>query len=1766
MKKGILPLLFFCLGIGMAQSQLLSNYVVSTDYQPWVSIAPTATLLNHVVSDGGTQTITMPFTFLFGEGTITQGTTIYLRADGYMVLINNPGSHNAYSYYNGGAPVIVPFLLVDGQMPSGNSACYWQLETDSDGGQVLAVEFQHVQHWQGNNDNFNYQLRLYENGNVSVHYGHMENHYNDSSFNFMMSSGAVTGDHVVLSGTWDSPSPVAPSSIGSSASTVSHLLTGMPDSGLVITYERPGPACDKPRNIHVDNLEPTSGGLAWRGNGVPGCTYEFYIDTTWFSYLYPGSRPLLSTNDTVYWLDSLQPNHHYYVYIMSDCGSDVSMWQSYEFMTPCQSMSRSDLPFAENFDSYTDYTTYSNIFDPGCWRRSTTGAAVNVRSGQRCLRMSSGVVALPPIDNLAGLEVTFNAYCQDGTMEMGILENPGDYESFLPLHTVTAPTNVWSNLSLRTGGYSGTGKSIAFRVNGVWHVDNINVHESVGCPAVDTVSVDSVDATTARVSWIDNNHTGSYRVVYRPLASSSSDTLNVASSPVTLTGLLPDEEYMVMVYALCGDEASAPFSAGFHTLCTAMTAPFSEGFERGALSSCWTVRGMRFLSSNHVSGWLPEVSQSEATAGTHSLRLVSKRTNIAGREASWVVLPSTTDSSNRLTVDFDYKVPNGYEHVELAVGVTTSETDTSGFVRVATFRPVDGNWHRYSVNLVSCGVASGRIALLQDNHSDHSYTSTLPYDYGYLDSVAVSPFTDCMRPVSVRVAMLSDVEATVSWVDVNSPGTYEVTCGTQTLMVSGDTSCTFTGLTPQTTYTVSVRQLCIGGFTDACTATFTTDCAGIASLPWSENFVGWSDIGFNSCWTFYLGPDSYSDIEIFDAMGIHSLRMKASIFQGDTISSIAVLPPLAMPYDGITVSMNVMGLNTDTTNSVLELGVLTNGSDRNTFVAFDTIPFTAGSFGTWSYYEHALTGLGAGRLALRFNSLNSWHQVFIDDISLFYTTSCPRPGSLLLDSAGLSSLSVRIVDADSAGRYRLWWSDGLQADSADATGYTYTINGLSHSTTYDLAVASICPSDSTLSTVLTATMSTACGMITHGDLPWTATFDNGIGLCSRVLDFYSGNSSGNHTTDSHYRGNTGRSLNSYADEESPFFFVLPEVDSVGGMALDFWSKELLFVHATLTVGVMSNPTDTSTFTPLATMSSTDVDSWEEHYVSLGSYADSGRYVAIRIGSDIDFSTIVFLDDVSLVHDLSCIAPDSVTVAALTDTTATLVVHDPRGVGHYRLYNGSDTVDFHSDTLLVTGLAPATDYTLSVSSVCVEGFATFPVQVSFVTECGIYALPYLEDFDRQPLYAMPRCWTLLKTTTYDPSVRSTTYSDGRCFTGNLYSEDSVLTVATPPIRFVDTDIYISFRVRVDQYFTDSIYHTYRLPLRMQVAYIGDSVYNNLVLYDDTLASYGSSYVWESVGINTLSIPQGVGTLLFSVFRDSLATYATFALDSVSVISFHHDPPCRRVETPRVVATNLSSATIEWTPRGVESEWEVHLFNTFTDTVVTVDTTVAVLPQLIQATLYQASVRPLCSDGAVLWSDTVTFTTWECPAVDSVSVVVVSAHAATATWHAPTEGPWLVEYGTTGFREGGGIQVQVDSSYCHDGWVTCHIGPLESATVYDFYVKTLCEDGWTSVWSDVVTFTTGTDGIADLLEPVQGVRLYPNPFDRYVTVEYNGAVPLVGAILTDLTGRQEEVPIQPLADGKFMVDLGHCRQAACLLTLVTATGQRYTERLLKSQMAQ
>ena len=180
----------------------------------------------------------------------------------------------------------------------------------------------------------------------------------------------------------------------------------------------------------------------------------------------------------------------------------------------------------------------------------------------------------------------------------------------------------------------------------------------------------------------------------------------------------------------------------------------------------------------------------------------------------------------------------------------------------------------------------------------------------------------------------------------------------------------------------------------------------------------------------------------------------------------------------------------------------------------------------------------------------------------------------------------------------------------------------------------------------------------------------------------------------------------------------------------------------------------------------------------------------------------------------------------------------------------------------------------------------------------------------------------------------------------------------------------------------------------------------------------------------------------------------------------------------------------------------------------------------------------------------------------TVAVTNASLALA-WNCTGTTSYEVVYGQVGFAPGTGTVATSDSNR----FVITGLSGIDSLEVH---VRSLCSANyWATGIFHIVGDTTGID-VHDT--PKYDIVLYPNPLRGVLKVkigdgklmERDGAAT---AILTDITGRYEEVRLTAEAPGQYLLDMATTQMLkqsgsqTLLLTLTTDDGKKHTVRLLK-----
>ena len=206
------------------------------------------------------------------------------------------------------------------------------------------------------------------------------------------------------------------------------------------------------------------------------------------------------------------------------------------------------------------------------------------------------------------------------------------------------------------------------------------------------------------------------------------------------------------------------------------------------------------------------------------------------------------------------------------------------------------------------------------------------------------------------------------------------------------------------------------------------------------------------------------------------------------------------------------------------------------------------------------------------------------------------------------------------------------------------------------------------------------------------------------------------------------------------------------------------------VGIMSDPTDWSTFTELSeyvfpeiTASTADEDHshWNHYTLNLFGAKLKGKYIAFA--TDYKATNYAYIDNIVVEAQTGCGAPSGLNVvdSTLTATTAEVVWVSNKLKWNLQLLEQVDdtTTAVVLDSIVTVpamqyetkvalkDLKPNTNYTLSVKTICGDEEESEVVEKTFITPCAAYALDEsvwnfednLYQYGASASYLIPECW-------------------------------------------------------------------------------------------------------------------------------------------------------------------------------------------------------------------------------------------------------------------------------------------------------------------------------------------------------------------------------------------------------------------------------------------
>lgn len=622
-------------------------------------------------------------------------------------------------------------------------------------------------------------------------------------------------------------------------------------------------------------------------------------------------------------------------------------------------------------------------------------------------------------------------------------------------------------------------------------------------------------------------------------------------------GLEPVKLYTFYIQPACDTVWT---TAGYRTACLKLdpTKPNKEDFESitDATTSykatsqipCWTTGNLRSTSTTY----LPFVYKGNASSGLNSYRAYGYHSTSADYNPAFIVAPEIDcESMTDLAVTFNMYAGTSYWWI---CGVMTDPQDLSTFVVLDSVKGL-GSSVQYTYDLSEDQYASKIPATAKYFAWRTRYDAT---DYFYLDDVSIVKIT-CPLPKpsysglqAEQVRISSGLRTDNQWillmtdtlpkgftVDMLSLINVDSLVHNDSIwkahVVYYDTidarNQMVTGLTEQTDYYAAIATVCDGGVSPWSLISFKTPCKAIT--PEAMGTITFSkDQGYVTgsgkelpCWTTsnksntsstsyipYVGTTTSYMHNGNNYLYIYSY-VPSSSTSANYDGAYAIMPELNVK-DISKYQVNFWARTTSTTGVAYRdqmiVGIVTDPSDLNTFVAIDTLNLSKSAYEpfTISFEDYQGDYMGnKGRYIMFLTETGStpgtlaYGYAYVSEISVENIPTCRPVTEFKVDSVAEDAAMISWKQYSDS--YRMMMSDEEVADKDKATYDKWLIDsvltktdsvlieGLKSNTHYYIYAQALCDGgDSSAISMAYAHILTDCPYVKGFDVPYFTDFDH----------------------------------------------------------------------------------------------------------------------------------------------------------------------------------------------------------------------------------------------------------------------------------------------------------------------------------------------------------------------------------------------------------------------------------------------------------------------------------------------------------------------------------------------------------------------------------------------------------------------------------------------------------------------------------------------------
>ncbi len=863
-------------------------------------------------------------------------------------------------------------------------------------------------------------------------------------------------------------------------------------------------------------------------------------------------------------------------------------------------------------------------------------------------------------------------------------------------------------------------------------------------------------------------------------------------------------------------------------------------------------------------------------------------------------------------------------------------------------------------------------------------------------TLTASTIEACRMPLNITVSQITGTSALVSWTpDPTYNGTqefileYTTEDGTaQTITVSG-VQHLLSGLDQNTEYDVLLYMDCAeDGLSDTLSTSFSTRCFVGGDVAIGSGTETSGILPSYSNYNYTYSQQIFLASEMGGASNINSISLESGSLSIDRDIKIYLMHTSATNSSSWLPATTAQEVYNDTL--ILASGWSTynfttpfayNGTDNLALIIIDaTGTYTYGN--TWMTHE----------------SFANCSQVSYSDYTEYTITSTPELGytysvrnnvifGMDCDSTATCIAPNLVVDNIGANEVTVVWASGAAETSWEVeykessetewtsegtvTVLTHTFSNLQPNTEYDIRVGVDCGTE-----ILWRSVTVRTGCTTYS-VPFSENFD---AASSGTIPFCWETEDNQTYIDSYVSLSGSNSLYMGTGYDYGSLIVLPEFDEsvVMDSLIVTFNVFADYYSGNVKIGIMTNPSDPSTFVQVGTYSITEANQWESVELNTRNYTGQGRHLALQILSG--SYLYIYVDNITVNHIPACLHVENIQATNITTNSAT-ITWDAVGSEYTWEYLYGTNVNIEEDQpiqvydteVILTDLTSNTAYDVYVRAVCSDSENSTWEHYSFRTDCeALASIPFEEDFESyEGGYSsgpniLPYCWSRINTGESSagcPTVYSTsTYSSSGMKALYFYSSPATSYAdqyAILPEINTETLNISALRLSFNAARPNSSWYSYA-----DFLIVG-------VMTDNTDAS-------TFVVVDTVTQLTNTPTRFFVDFTDYTGTgsyiaikapvpsggfeYSTIYVDDVVL---DVTPSCGNPENLTATVISSSEAQITWESEETETAWQMLVVpaNAVVDftQAEAVNTNSHTLSDLSANTAYSVYVRTVCSNG-------------------------------------------------------------------------------------------------------------------------------------------------------------------------------------------------------------